>query len=131
MIVDSSAVIAILRAEPDRMDYINAIAKAGRRFMAAPTLLETSMVIVGRSGLEALPHLDLLLTETGMSIVPFTAEHAAVARDAFLRYGKGRHPAGLNFGDCVAYAVAKLEDMPLLFKGEDFAKTDVKPALRL
>ena len=129
MIVDSSAVIAILRAEPDRMDYINAIAKADRRFMAAPTLLETSMVIVGRGGLEALPHLDLFLAETGMAIIPFTAEHAAVARDAFLRYGKGRHPAGLNFGDCFAYALARALNAPLLFKGHDFARTDIAPAL--
>ncbi|WP_274628106.1 type II toxin-antitoxin system VapC family toxin [Arvimicrobium flavum] len=118
MIVDTSALVAILRAEPDRMIYLNAIVAAEQRFVAAPSHLETSMVLVGSGSPEILDELEAFLNRTSMVVLPFTADHAAVARAAFLRYGKGRHPAALNFGDCIAYAVSKLEAMPLLFKGD-------------
>ena len=87
------------------------------------------MVLAGRKNEAALDRLDAYLRESSISVMPFTLEHALVARQAFLRYGKGRHKAALNFGDCIAYATAKLEGMPLLFKGDDFALTDVEAAL--
>ena len=87
------------------------------------------MVLSGRRGQAPVDALDAYLRKAGISVLPFTADHALLARQAFLRYGKGRHKAGLNFGDCIAYAAAKLEGMPLLFKGDDFALTDVEAAL--
>ncbi len=129
MILDSSAVIAILQSEAERQAFLQAIIRDERRIMAAPTLLETSMVLASRILGDALPGLDEFLERTKIAVIPFTAAHAAVARDAFLRYGKGRHPAGLNFGDCIAYATAKIEREPLLFKGNDFRLTDVDAVL--
>ncbi|WFP78789.1 type II toxin-antitoxin system VapC family toxin [Mesorhizobium sp. WSM4906] len=129
MIIDSSALVAILRAEPGHDRLVQAIADAARRLIAAPTLLETSMVLAGGWQDEILDRLDALLRTASIETVAFTADHAAVARQAFLRYGKGRHPAALNFGDCIAYATARLEAMPLLFKGDDFRLTDIEPAI--
>jgi ribonuclease VapC len=129
VIVDSSALVAILRNEPERERFVEAIAAAPSRSMAAPNLLETSMVLAGRQEDAILERLDAFLHEAGIRVLPFTAEHAAAARYAFLRYGKGRHKAGLNFGDCIAYATAKLEAEPLLFKGADFGLTDVETAI--
>lgn len=129
MILDSSAVIAILQGEAERQAFLQAIIRDERRIMAAPTLLETSMVLASRILGDALPGLDEFLERTKIAIIPFTADHAAAARQAFLRYGKGRHPAGLNFGDCIAYATAKIEREPLLFKGSDFRLTDIEAAL--
>lgn len=129
MVIDSSVLVAILRAEPGYLVFADAITAAKDRFAAAPALLESSMVLSDRKGSTILPRLDSFLRELHIDLIPFTAEHAVVARDAFLRYGKGRHPAALNFGDCIAYATAKLERMPLLFKDGDFRKTDIEPAL--
>jgi ribonuclease VapC len=129
MVIDSSALVAILRAEPGYIAFVDAISAAEIKVVAAPTLLETSMVLSDRKGSSVLPKLDGFLGESEINVLPFTAEHALAAREAFLRYGKGRHPAGLNSGDCIAYATAKLERMPLLFKGDDFRKTDIRPAL--
>jgi ribonuclease VapC len=129
MIVDSSAVIAILRRESDAAIYSKAIEQAGRKLMAAPTFLEASIVIIGRKGTAASAGLDSFLFRSGIEIISFTAAVAGVAVDAFIRYGKGRHPAGLNFGDCISYAMAKTELMPLLFKGDDFRLTDIEAAL--
>ncbi|TPK72463.1 type II toxin-antitoxin system VapC family toxin [Mesorhizobium sp. B2-4-15] len=129
MIVDSSALVAVLRAEPGHDQFVRAIANAGRRLIAAPTLLETTMVLVGGWQDEIADRLDAFLSAASIDTIPFTADHAAVARQAFLRYGKGRHPAALNFGDCIAYAAARLEVMPLLFKGNDFRLTDIEPAI--
>jgi ribonuclease VapC len=97
--------------------------------MAAPTLLEASLVIIGRKGKAASAGLDSFLVRSGIEIISFTAAAANVAVDAFVKYGKGRHPAGLNFGDCISYAMAKTEVMPLLFKGEDFRLTDIEAAI--
>lgn len=129
MIVDSSALIAILFMEPDHLALAEALNKAKNVAIAAPTLLEASMVTTGRVGAEGLVQLDRLISEIGAAIIPFTAEHAALARHAFLTYGKGRHKAGLNFGDCISYAAAKFAGQPLLFKGDDFRLTDVEAAM--
>jgi ribonuclease VapC len=128
VIIDTSAVVAVLRNEPEREQFAEAIAGAGSRSMAAPNLLETAMVLAGRQEDAILERLDAFLREASVRIQPFSAEHAAAARHAFLRYGKGRHKAALNFGDCIAYAAAKLEAEPLLFKGEDFRLTDIEAA---
>jgi ribonuclease VapC len=128
MIIDPSAVVAVLRNEPERGKFAEAIAAAASRSMAAPNLLETAMVLAGRQEDAILERLDAFLREASIRIQPFGAEHAAAARHAFLRYGKGRHKAGLNFGDCIAYATAKLEAEPLLFKEEGFRLTDIEAA---
>src|SRR4051812_48334219 len=120
MIVDSSAIVAILRAEADRDLYLFAIDSAEIRKIPAPTLVEATMVLTGIHRSDMMESLGAFLRVASIETTPFTADHAAVARQAFLRYGKGRHLAALNFGDCIAYAVARLEAMPLLFKGEDF-----------
>ncbi len=128
MIIDTSAFIAILRGEPERIPFLEIMDAAKSRAVAAPTLLETSMVLIGKQNADIAKALDDFLAVSDIDILPFTADHLAVAREAFLRYGKGRHPASLNFGGCIAYATARLEAMPLLFKGEDFRLTDVEAA---
>ncbi len=128
MVIDSSAVVAILRDEPERARFIAVIDRAERRVVAAPALFEMTLVLAGSHRADMLDELDAFMSRAAVEIIPFTAAHAAAARAAFLRFGKGRHRAGLNFGDCIAYATAKLEDMPLLFKGDDFAMTDIAPA---
>ncbi len=126
MVIDSSALIAILRQEPEADGFKRAIYHANTRMVSAVTKLEASMVAAGRRGPIALDELDKLLGDLKAEITPFTDHHADIARDAFIRYGKGRHPAGLNFGDCASYALAIAEAEPLLFKGTDFGATDVE-----
>lgn len=128
MVIDSSAIVSILRDEPERTSFIRLIDEAPRRLVSAPTLLEMTLVLAGSHRADMLDELDALIVQADIEIIPFTADHAAVAREAFLRYGKGRHKAGLNFGDCIAYAAARLEMMPLLFKGDDFRLTDIEAA---
>lgn len=130
MIVDSSAVVAILRNEPDRDAILRALVSVPYCAISAPTLLETSMVIAGTGSEAALEDLDQFIVDSSLAVIPFTPEHAALARQAFLIYGKGRHKAGLNFGDCISYAAAKLAGESLLFKGDDFRLTDVEPAIQ-
>lgn len=129
MIVDSSALVAILFKEADAATFASALRDARACAVAAPTVVEATMVAEGRAGPGMASELDDLLGAVDAEIVPFTAEHAALARDAWRRYGKGRHPAGLNLGDCFAYALAVARDEALLFKGDDFAQTDVKAAI--
>ncbi|SIT56560.1 Ribonuclease VapC30 [Mesorhizobium prunaredense] len=129
MIIDSSVLVAILRTEPGYDRFVLAIAQADRRLLAAPTLLETTMVLVGRWQDQIVDRFEAFLRTASIETIPFTADHAAVARQAFLRYGKGRHPAALNVADCISYATARLEAMPLLFKGDDFRLTDIEPAV--
>lgn len=129
MIVDSSALVAIMNNEPEAFAFNRTIHRSNGAAIAAPTYLETSMVLSGRRGPDATEALDVYIAKSGLAILPFTPSHAKLATQAFLRFGKGRHPAGLNFGDCIAYAVSKLEAMPLLYKGEDFALTDVEIAV--
>ena len=129
MIVDSSALVAIMRNEPEWEALAQAMNEASVRLLPAPTLLETTMVLAGSHRDDMMVELDNFLLESAIQTIPFTADHAAAARAAFLRYGKGRHPAALNFGDCIAYSAAKLENLPLLFKGDDFRRTDIRAAI--
>ena len=128
MIIDTSAVVAILLAESDAARYERAISTAWPRRMSMVALLETTMVIEGRSGPEAGHDLDLLLQEADIELAPVTLEQVEAARRAWRRFGKGNHPAALNFGDCFAYALASTTREPLLFKGGDFALTDIEAA---
>ncbi|MFM7346692.1 MAG: type II toxin-antitoxin system VapC family toxin [Tagaea sp.] len=126
IVVDSSALVAILFAEDDAGRYVEALERAPSAAISAASILETSIVVTRRVGPAGAAELDELIARFGIEIVPFDAAQAALARDAFLRYGKGRHAAKLNFGDCMAYALAKTLDVPLLHKGADFAATDLR-----
>lgn len=125
MVIDSSALIAILHKEPEAAAFLHAIENATVRLISAVTKLEAGMVALGR-GVVGAETFDRLLDAIDVTVVSFDNHHAAIARDAFARYGKGRHAAGLNFGDCAAYALAIAEAEPLLFKGTDFGATDVQ-----
>ena len=127
--MDTSALIAILFKEPDAAAFIDAITGSERLAIAAPTLVEATTVSEGRVGPAMRVELDDLLRTLRPEIVPFTAELAGIAQEGWRRFGKGRHPASLNLGDCFAYALAKSRNEPLLFKGDDFSRTDVKAAL--
>jgi ribonuclease VapC len=126
MVIDSSALIAILLGESDRERFKGAISEADIRLVSAVTKLEANLVAVGRFGPPGAEELEAVLRNLAVTVVAFDDHQADIARDAFIRYGKGRHPAGLNFGDCAAYALAIAEAEPLLFKGTDFAATDVE-----
>ena len=128
MIVDTSAVLAILFHEPDAARFATAIAMASSCRMSAATFLETTIVLESRSGLAAGYELDAFLQEAGIDLEPVTPEHVLSARRAWRRFGSGNHPAGLNFGDCFAYALAEATGEPLLFKGQDFELTDIEIA---
>ena len=128
MIVDTSALLAILFGEPDARRYEEAIASAVPRRMSAVALLEAAMVVEGRGGAQAGQELDALVEKAAIELVPVTPEQTRVARRAWRRFGKGNHPAALNFGDCFAYALARTTGEPLLFKGEDFSQTDIDAA---
>lgn len=125
MILDTSALLAILQDEPQRPSFNAAIEAAASRSMSTATLVEASIVIAARYGGDGLRDLDLFLAKAEIALVPVDTEQAHVARDAFLRFGKGRHPAGLNYGDCFSYALAQVVGEPLLYKGDDFSQTDV------
>ena len=128
MIIDSSAFVAMMLSEPERRRLELSIANAVTRRLGSPTYLETSMALTSRLGPDAARDLDLVIVRFHIEIVPFSEAHARLARDAFRRYGKGRHPANLNFGDCMAYALAKETGEELLFKGTGFGLTDVAVA---
>ena len=128
MIVDTSVILAILFGESGLERYERAIAEAGCR-MSVISFLEAAIVIEGRGGPAAGYELDAFLEAAEIGVEPVTLDHAQAARRAWRRFGKGRHPAGLNFGDCFAYALARATGEPLLFKGQDFALTDVEIAL--
>ena len=130
MVIDSSALVALLLGEPETPRFVAAIAAASKRLVSAPSYLETAIVMVGRSGSEAQDKLDRLLVEIAAEIVPFTRDQAIIAAAAFRLYGKGSgHGAGLNFGDCFTYALAKITGEPVLFKGDDFSRTDLSIAV--
>lgn len=130
MIVDSSALLAVALDEPGATAYANAIATAVQPRMSVANWFESFMVVESR-GTEATPgRLEAILRRFGMDLVPVSVAQASAARDAWRRFGRGRHPARLNYGDCFAYALAKTEGEPLLFKGEDFSRTDIEPALK-
>ncbi|WP_158044759.1 type II toxin-antitoxin system VapC family toxin [Skermanella pratensis] len=125
MVIDTSAILAVLLGEPEAARISEEIGLGTPRLLSAANLLEASMVIETRKGEAAGRELDLFLYRARIEIVPVDQEQAEIARIAWRKYGKGRHPAGLNYGDCFAYALAKTRNAPLLFKGNDFSKTDI------
>ena len=129
IVVDTSALIAILGREPDATLYAEAIAEADSPPISAATLLELHIVMLNRHGGRAGQLVDRLIQDAGFQIEHFTTQHLELAREAYARYGKGRNSAGLNYGDCFSYALAKATGLPLLFKGSDFSKTDLVAAL--
>jgi ribonuclease VapC len=129
MILDTSALAAILFGEPEAALYTQLIHDADRCLMSAANFVELSIVIEGQIGPDASRQCDVFFRRAGILIEPFTVEQALLACQAFHDFGKGRHIAALNFGDCFAYALAKITGEPLLFKGEDFKKTDILSAL--
>ena len=128
MVLDTSALVAILTGEPEQVAFIAAIERADTCLLSAASYVEASIVLEVRHGPGGVQALDRLLEQAGCEIVAVDAEQTRIARSAFQRFGKGRHPAGLNFGDCFAYALAIATDRPLLFKGDDFGHTDVRRA---
>lgn len=130
MVIDTSAVLAILFDEQERPAMVSAIVADDVRNISAATLLETNMVLRSRAGSTAIRNLDLLLAEFDIVVYAFDAAQLAIAKDAFAIFGKGHHSARLNFGDLFAYALAKAQGQPLLFKADDFAQTDILPAFR-
>jgi ribonuclease VapC len=130
IVIDASDLIAVLERESERDVFAAVIANADRCLVSAVTLLEAGMVLRGRRGAGGLDALMQMVTESGLEVIPFDNAQAALALDAFARYGKGIHPAArLNLGDCASYALAKGMDAPLLFKGGDFAATDLVAAV--
>jgi ribonuclease VapC len=125
MVVDASALIAIILTESEGERCQSTLAGAERPIMGAPSMFETLMVLTRWMNANADPALKKVLDAFEIEVVPFTEQHALIAYEAFSRYGKGRDPAGLNFGDCMAYAVAKVANAPLLFVGNDFTRTDI------
>ena len=125
MVLDSSAVLALLFAEDNAAQIAAAVKRDRTRLISAATVLECDIVARRTRGEAAVRGLEALLSKIRCEVVPFTLVQLGHARAAFDRYGKGRHPAGLNFGDCFSYALARASNEPLLFKGSDFAKTDV------
>ncbi len=125
MVVDSSALLAILLGEPDCDAFLDAMASADRLLLSSVNALESAIVVRARKGPEGGRELDLLLHEASVDVIPFVTEQLTLAVDAWERYGKGRHPAGLNMGDCCAYALSRHSGEPLLFKGDDFPLTDL------
>lgn len=128
MVIDTSAIVAIALNEAEAAAFKKRIADDPVRLISAATLLEVSMVIEARLGDAGGSELDLWLHKVGVEIISVEAEHADQARRAWRRYGKGRHPAALNFGDCFSYALAKLTGEPFLYKGTDFSQTDLEAA---
>ena len=129
MVIDTSAILAVLEDEAEADAFKLEIAAAAIRLVSAGTYLETAIVVESRKGTEGLSQLDLLIGSAGIEIASFDSEQALTAQQAYSRYGKGRHKAALDFGDCFSYALSKTTGQPLLFKGDDFSKTDIVPAI--
>ncbi|MGB6684527.1 MAG: type II toxin-antitoxin system VapC family toxin [Candidatus Acidiferrum sp.] len=125
MVIDTSALLAIFLAEPERQNFLERIRQDGSRLLSASNALETSIVLEARRGEVAGREFDLFLHRLNIEIVPIDVSQVEVARAGWRKYGKGRHAASLNFGDCFAYALAKTSGEPLLAKRNDFPKTDV------
>jgi ribonuclease VapC len=126
MVLDTSAVVAILKNEPERRKFNEAIEASESRSMSTASFVECSMILESRYGADGVRDLDLFIAKAQVSLVPVDEEQADLARRAYRKFGKGRHPAGLNFGDCFSYALSRALDLPLLFKGNDFSQTDVE-----
>jgi ribonuclease VapC len=129
MVIDTSALMSIVLREPDYARFRDAMAAAPYTAISTATWLESALVATSRLGAKGRTHLDQILATIGTEIVAVDAAQAEVAYEGWQRFGKGRHAASLNFGDCFSYALAKLRNEPLLFKGEDFSKTDIVPAI--
>ncbi len=125
MVLDTSALLAILLGEPEAEAFARAIASHPKRLVSALSALESAIVLQARKGPSGVRELDLLLHSTGITIVSLDADQVQIARAAYEKFGKGRHPAALNLGDCGSYALARSSGEPLLFKGDDFSKTDL------
>ena len=130
MVVDTSALIAILFGEPEALTFTRSIADASRKLMGVLNALETGIVVEARKGEAGGRELDLLIHRAQIEIVAMNADQSELARAAWRKYGNKSHPAGLNIGDCCAYALAKYSEEPLLFKGNDFNQTDIQSAIR-
>jgi len=128
MVIDTSALLAIFLAEPERKSFLESILRTETRMISAATVLETGIMLEARRGESAGREFDLFVVRANLKIAPVDGEQIEIARSAWRRYGKGRHPAALNFGDCFAYALAKSAGEPLLAKGTDFAATDLELA---
>jgi ribonuclease VapC len=128
VVIDTSALVALLGMEPEAARIAVALESDPNRLLSAATLIEAGIVIESRYGTAGARELDLLVAKAGFVIESVTAEQADVAREAWRRFGKGRHSASLNYGDCFSYALAKVKGEPLLFKGEDFPHTDITVA---
>ncbi len=126
VVIDTSALLAILLGEPERGKFLQLLSESETRLLSAANALETAMVVESRRGEAAGRELDLFLHRTKIEIVAVDAEQFSIARFAWRKFGEGRHPAGLNFGDCFAYALTKTSSEPLLAKGEDFRRTDLQ-----
>ena len=129
MIVDTSALLAILQAEPESRLLAEAIEAAFRPTISVVSFVEASIVLDARHGSAGRDRLDRVMRESGIEIAPVDIEQAQIAREAFRDFGKGRHSARLNFGDCFSYALARQRSEAVLFKGADFAHTDIRPAV--
>lgn len=129
MVIDSSAIVAILFGEPEAEAFEAAVVDDPVRLMSAATVVEAAIVVEARLGEQGGRELDLWLHKAGVVVVGFDAEQVDLARHAWRTYGRRRHPAGLNLGDCFSYALARSRGQKLLFKGDDFSKTDVVPSL--
>ena len=130
MIIDASAVLAILMAEPDAGKFANAITHSWPRTMSALGWLEAAIAVDRRGDTMARNQFEAFFSRSEIEVVPVTLELSAIARQAFADWGKGKHKARLNMGDCIAYALARQRREPLLFKGDDFSHTDIEPALK-
>jgi ribonuclease VapC len=126
MVVDTSALVAILKVEPDASTLLRRLGSSGANRIATATLLEAQMVVISQLNEAGLVELELLLNRAQIQVMPFDSNHMRWAMHGWRHYGKGRHRAALNLGDCFSYGLAKAIDAPLLFKGEDFQYTDVK-----
>jgi ribonuclease VapC len=129
MVIDTSALLAILFAEPEARRFIHCIDADPKRLVSAMTMLEAAVVTRTRKGPAGVMELDLLLHGAQVDVVPFDAGQARVARSAYEKFGKGRHPAALNLGDCCSFSLARTTGEPLLFKGNDFPQTDIVPVI--
>ncbi len=126
MVIDTSAVLAIFLGEPERKQFLDVILEAARRQISAATVLETGIVLESKRGESAGREFDLFVVRANLEVVAVDAEQIEIARSAWRSFGKGRHPAGLNFGDCFTYALARSSGEPVLAKGRDFALTDIE-----
>ena len=129
MVIDTSVLVAILTGEPERRSFIEALEAADSAVMSVASFVEISILMEARHGADGLRQLDLFLERSAIELIPVDGEQGLWARRAFGQFGKGRHPAALNYGDCFVYALAKVRGEKLLFKGNDFSRTDLEAAV--